>query len=112
MIWYDLRMEMVTCQRVTFSSERATVCCQYPEGHHVTSAVFLSARRAGLEVAISQSTKTRNNKEALDLFEGEWMTFSPWIIRFRTCLTEDGRPRAFGPLAGEFWYCLHVFDLR
>ena len=40
MIWYDLRMEMVTCQRVTFSSERATVCCQYPEDHHVTSAVL------------------------------------------------------------------------
>jgi len=71
----------------------------------------VSARSAGIGNADSQSTKATNNIEALALFEGEWMTFSPWIIRFRTCLTEDRRPRAFGPLAGEFWYCLHVFDL-
>ena len=73
MIWYDLRMEMVTCQRVTFSSERATVCCQYPQDHHVTSAVFLSARRAGISKADYQSPKTMNDIKALDLFEGEWM---------------------------------------
>ena len=56
----------------------------------------VSARSAGIGNADSQSTKATNNIEALALFEGEWMTFSPWIIRFRTCLTEDRRP---GPLA-------------
>jgi len=45
----------------------------YPEDHHVTSAVFLSARRAGISKADYQSPKTMNDIKALDLFEGEWM---------------------------------------
>ena len=66
-------MEMVTCQRETFSPERATGYSPVPGGSPCDKCRVVSGRRAGLGIADSQTPKARNNIETLVLSEGEWM---------------------------------------
>ena len=53
----------------------------YPEDHHVTSAVVLSARSAGLGIARDQSPEAMSFEQAMCKFDGSTMNviIGTWI---------------------------------